>query len=393
MQHRHAYTRREEPHQAPVKGNNTHVITTQEQKLPQPSQLSYLRNQLSRPGVAVAVFRALYLGDMLVAIPALRTLKRFNPDMHLTLIGLAWAREFAARYDFIDAFAAVPPLPGLHTEPVEDASAREALESLKRRFDVVIQMHGSGPQSNDVVRSLEPRASAGFFPALGTVPGGGAYIPYPETGSEVSRSLVLVEALTGARGTDELEFPITEDDRLALDTALQSAGGPLGRYVCVHPGAKLSSRRWPLDRFATVAGALRDEGRRIVVTGSQAEAGLTAPIVSAIGASAVDMTGRTSLGALAALIEGADLLVSNDTGVAHLAAAARTPSVIVSSGSDAARWAPGDTRLHRTLAHNIECRPCMYEDCPIGHPCALGTTVAAVLAEAEDLLAVSGGGR
>jgi ADP-heptose:LPS heptosyltransferase len=115
--------------------------------------------------------------------------------------------------------------------------------------------------------------------------------------------------------------------------------------------------------------------------------------VSAIGASAIDMTGRTSLGALAALIEGADLLVSNDTGVAHLAAAARTPSVIVSSGSDAARWAPGDTRLHRTLAHNIECRPCMYEDCPIGHPCALGTTVAAVLAEAEDLLAVSGGGR
>jgi ADP-heptose:LPS heptosyltransferase len=101
------------------------------------------------------------------------------------------------------------------------------------------------------------------------------------------------------------------------------------------------------------------------------------------------MAAKTHLGSLAALIAGADLLVSNDTGVAHLAAALHTPSVIVSSGSDAARWAPGDAGLHRTLAHDVECRPCLYEECPIGHPCALGTTVEAVVAEAADLLEFS----
>jgi len=100
---------------------------------------------------------------------------------------------------------------------------------------------------------------------------------------------------------------------------------------------------------------------------------------------ALDLAGRTTLGGLAALIARARLLVSNDTGVSHIAAAMRTPSVIVACGSDPRRWAPLDCELHRVLAHDVKCRPCGHGECPIGHPCALGVSAGQVLHETRSL--------
>jgi ADP-heptose:LPS heptosyltransferase len=98
---------------------------------------------------------------------------------------------------------------------------------------------------------------------------------------------------------------------------------------------------------------------------------------------AIDLAGETTLGALAAVIARARLLVSNDTGVSHIAAALRTPSVIVACGSDPKRWAPLDAELHRVLYHPIACRPCAYAECPIGHPCALAISSRQVVEEAR----------
>jgi ADP-heptose:LPS heptosyltransferase len=90
---------------------------------------------------------------------------------------------------------------------------------------------------------------------------------------------------------------------------------------------------------------------------------------------------------VAALIARARLLIANDTGVAHIAAALRTPSVRVSCGGDTRRWAPLDTALHRVVYHRVDCRPCSYAICPLGHPCAAGVAVKAVTAAARSLLA------
>jgi ADP-heptose:LPS heptosyltransferase len=101
---------------------------------------------------------------------------------------------------------------------------------------------------------------------------------------------------------------------------------------------------------------------------------------------AIDLSGRTTLGAVAALIARARLLVCNDTGVSHVAAAMRTPSVVIACGSDPRRWAPLNRELHRVLYQDIACRPCAHRECPIGHPCALGVSVHEVLDETSRLI-------
>jgi ADP-heptose:LPS heptosyltransferase len=83
----------------------------------------------------------------------------------------------------------------------------------------------------------------------------------------------------------------------------------------------------------------------------------------------------------------ARLLVCNDTGVSHLAAASRTPSVVVCSGADPQRWAPLDRHLHRVLWHDVECRPCAHVECPVGHPCPLGVSTERVLRQVDEQLA------
>src|SRR5262249_19792738 len=119
-----------------------------------------------------------------------------------------------------------------------------------------------------------------------------------------------------------------------------------------HPGASAAARRWPAGRFAAVAGWLGRQGWRVVLTGTAGEAGLTAAVARAAGVPALDLAGRTDLGMAAALRGGARLLVCNDTGVSHLAAAVRTPSVVVSTGDNPARWAPVDRGRHRVLCQD-----------------------------------------
>ncbi|HEX5369093.1 MAG TPA: glycosyltransferase family 9 protein [Dehalococcoidia bacterium] len=323
----------------------------------------------------------------------MRSLKLAYPGLRLSLIGLASARELALRFlDYFDGFIEVPPLAGLHPSPADEAEVGAALQAVREQhFDVIVQMHGSGPRSNEITARMGGRLIAGFYPAGATPPEGGAFFPYPQRGSEVERNLALALALGGANAGIELEFPVTEADRIELRGVLLNEGVEPGLYVCVHPGAKLASRRWPAERFAAVADELARRGYRVLITGSSGEAALTASVRSAMRRQAVDLAGRTSLGALAALIEGSQLLVSNDTGVAHIAAALKTPSVIVANGSDVERWSSADEELHPTLAQDIDCRPCVHDVCPIGQPCALAITPAMLLERAEPLLSMSKG--
>jgi ADP-heptose:LPS heptosyltransferase len=154
----------------------------------------------------------------------------------------------------------------------------------------------------------------------------------------------------------------------------------------VHPGARLPSRRWLPQRFAEVADRLAASGLKVVLTGSPAEAEIVHAVQRAMRMPSLDLSGRTELGALAALIAQARLVVSNDTGISHVAAAVATPSVIVSCGSDPQRWAPLDGERHQVVVADVACRPCMHQTCPIGHHCAQEVSAETVASLASRLL-------
>jgi ADP-heptose:LPS heptosyltransferase len=102
-------------------------------------------------------------------------------------------------------------------------------------------------------------------------------------------------------------------------------------------------------------------------------------------APAIDLVGRTTLGALTALIDGARLVVGNDTGVRQIAIARRTPFVGIACGSDVRRSQQRGA-LHRLLFADVPCQPCNYVRCPIGHSCAHGVEAREVLRAADELL-------
>jgi ADP-heptose:LPS heptosyltransferase len=339
----------------------------------------------------IAVFRALQLGDMLCVVPALRALRRAAPQASITLVGLPWAREFADRFrHYLDDFMAFPGFPGL-PESVADVAALPGflIDARERRFDLAIQLHGSGALSNPIVALLGARRQAGFHVDGAWCPDPATCPAWGEPEHEVLRYLRLMQWL-GCSGADAtLEFPLDGADRAAV-CALEPLP-PDGRYVCIHAGARMPSRRWPAARFGQVADGLAARGWRIVLTGGPDERAIASEVQRHMAAPSLDLSGRTTLGALALLVSRAGLLVSNDTALSHIAAASGTPSVIVCSGADPMRWAPLNRARHRVMFAPAACRPCAFETCPIGHPCALDVSAAQVL-EAALALAARGAG-
>lgn len=341
----------------------------------------------------IAVFRALQLGDMLVAVPALRALRQGEPDAHITLIGLPWAQAFVDRFaPMVDELMVFPGAPGMPEQPWrEDESEAFYAIARERRFDLAIQLHGSGLVSNEVTRRLGARRMAGFRPIGSAQPSGaGAHgnetlIDWPG-GNEVERLLSLITALGYPAAGTHLDFPLRPADEAGWRELAARHGLEAGRYVCIHPGARMLSRRWPVERFAAAARVLGEDWR-IVLTGSTDEMPLARRFREAFGAPVVDLCGQTTLGTMAAVVAHARLVVCNDTGASHIAAAVRTPSVVVSCGSDSARWAPLDARRHIVLADHPSCRPCFHQECPIGHVCAQRITVDAVIDAARRVAA------
>ncbi|HEX5056389.1 MAG TPA: glycosyltransferase family 9 protein [Gammaproteobacteria bacterium] len=316
----------------------------------------------------ILIFRALQLGDLLCAIPAIRALKNAHRQSRIVLIGLPWAADFADRFSrYFSGFISFPGFPGLIEQPYSASDFTNFISSLRqRKADLFIQMHGNGAISNDI--SVMSRASrlAGYYIKGGHRPDRELYMPYPEEVSEVRRHLKLMEFL-GVPGAGEyLEFPVSDAEQERYRQLSHDYGLVSGSYVCIHPGARDLRRRWDAVKFAAVADMIAARGYRIVLTGAESEREAVRKVSEGMRCPAVDLSGKTGLGELALLIRNARLLYANDTGVSHIAAAMGTPSIIVFLISDPARWAPADGELHRVIlpgeSENVEHALCMVDE-------------------------------
>jgi ADP-heptose:LPS heptosyltransferase len=154
----------------------------------------------------------------------------------------------------------------------------------------------------------------------------------------------------------------------------------------LHVGAGYGAKRWPADRFARVAAELAGAGHDVVVTGSATERDRAATVARLAGLPPEAVwAGRTGLAELAALIAAARLVVSGDTGAAHLASAYRTPSVVLFGPAPVEEWGPPETGPHRALCAEEQRRGDPFAPDP--DPALLAVTVEGVLSAVAEVLA------
>jgi ADP-heptose:LPS heptosyltransferase len=340
----------------------------------------------------IAILRALQLGDLLVAVPALRAIRKAYPGAEITLIGLPWAAGFAQRFrHYIDRFVTFSGYPGLQEmETTPERTERFLAEQRAYGYDLAIQLHGSGQASNPCVLAMGAKAMAGLYE--GEPPPGltiGAL--YPHDQHEIWRCLRLAEAL-GCRAIDpRLEFPLEARDLAEAGSLLAGLPENGGTRIGMHAGARPPSRRWPAEYFADVADDLAQRyGAQIILTGGPDEIDTVQAVQECMRAKAYSVAGKTSLGSLAALIGTLDLFITNDTGPAHLAVAVGTPSITLFGPADYTRWAALNQARHPALREAVPCSPCEHWTCPIDHRCLRRLAPQRVSAQAAQLLQQGG---
>ncbi|HZS94579.1 MAG TPA: glycosyltransferase family 9 protein [Chloroflexota bacterium] len=351
--------------------------------------MSVTFDEATRQGVRrLAIVRALHLGDFLLAVPALRSIRAGFPNAEITYIGLPWAEPFVRRYHrYLDRFVEFPGYPGIDEVEYDPALTKEFLERQRAYgYDLAIQMHGSGTTSLALAFDLGARLTAGYYPV--TEPAGlAAGARYPDEGPEVLRNLGLAWLLGCPATGAALEFPITGEDLRDARRLLHPLDAERRPWIGIHPGSRSPARRWPAESFAAVADEFaRRYGAAIVITGSRDEAEVAHQVACRMDTRALVLAGETSIGGLAAVIGRLDLFVSNDTGPAHLAEAVDTPSITIFGPADPDRWAPLDTTRHAVVRRPVKCSPCGHWVCPIDHRCLRRLEPDLVLAAADDLL-------
>ena len=287
----------------------------------------------------IAVVRASRLGDFICATPALRALRAALPHAEIALVTLPLLRELAVRLPYVDRFIAFPGFPGIAQQLFR---AHEALEFFRcmqaERFDLAIQLQGSGVYSNPFTLLLGAAVTAGFVRPEDDASRLDAVLPWPERGHEIQRLLALMRHIGVEPRGDERVFPLQPEDRQAGERLLVDLPRPL---IGLHAGSHDPRRRWPPERFAAVARALiRDCGGTVVVLGGLHEADEALELASTVGPGAYNLAGRTSLAALGGVIAQLALLIANDTGPAHVGYALGTPTVTIYRTGGSERYGP-----------------------------------------------------
>jgi ADP-heptose:LPS heptosyltransferase len=297
----------------------------------------------------IAVLRANGLGDYVVAEPALSALHAAYPDAEVTLLG---ARHHVAllegRPSPVDRIVTVPLVPGVRVGPDPDASPDEVeawcAERRAERYDLAVQMHGGGRNSNKLLLRLGARVTVG----AGTpdAPRPDRWVPYWPYQHDTIRWLEVAAAAGGTPTRVEPRVAVTDADLEASRVVVPPGDAPL---LVVHPGATDARRCYPEERLGAVAQDLADRGARVVVAGGPSEAERVERVVAGMRCTPETAVGTLDLPALIGLLSRATVMLGNDSGPRHLAAAVGTPTVAVFTYANLADVAPLTRVWHRVL--------------------------------------------
>lgn len=335
-----------------------------------------------------------YLGDVLMCTPAIRALKESGADRNITLLSSASgaaAARFVPEIDSVIEYAAPWMKSSAPHAPSADLQIVEALRA--RQFDAAVMF---------TTYSQNPLPSA-MLCYLAGIPLRMAYChenPYqlltdwirdPEPQEtirhEVKRQLDLAAEAGCTTGNKRLSFRVPEDDSRWAVHGLREMGIDQARpWVLLHPGATASSRRYPPELWAEVADGLAQQLRcPLLFTGGKDEIALVEHIRRSMRCKSHSLAGMLDLGKIGAMISQAPVMISGNTGPAHIAAAVGTPIVDLYALTN-----PQHTPWNvpsRVLYHDVPCRNCYKSICPLGeNVCLTQIDPFHVIAAAIDLL-------
>ena len=307
-----------------------------------------LLRRLPEPPRRVAIVRASRIGDLLCATPTFRALRRALPDAEITLIGLPFARDLVARSRHLDRFAPFPGFPGIAEQWFDARAATAFLNRMQaRRFDLALQLHGSGLHSNPFALLLGARATAGFIRAGGDPGRLDAAFPRPAGLHERRRGLAFAVFLGAPVDGEAMEFPLLAADRAEADRLLAGLSPPL---IGLHPFAREDAKCWPLACFRDATRRLRAEyAGSVVILGGRDDCAAGDRLAVEIAHPVRNLAGAASLGGLGAIIARLAILIGNDSGPAHIASALGTSSVVLFGPTDSAEWGPPANGPHRVV--------------------------------------------
>jgi heptosyltransferase-2 len=345
----------------------------------------------------VVVRGANWVGDAVMTVPALRELRRVLPGARITLATRAWAEGIFEGADFVDDLM-----------PVEDGGGgaffRQVREWRARRFDLAVLL------PNAFAPALVAFAARVPFRLGHATDGRGLLLTHPlavpewrgrrhevfyylNLVAELERALkgstgVRLDDATATAAPSRPEVSVSAERLEAAREFLRARGVRFERpVVALCPGSTNSrAKRWPAERFAALADLLIEEaGAEVLLVGSGEELEVSRAVESHAREPLRVMTGETDLAQTVALLGVCDLLVTNDTGPAHIAAALARPVVVIFGPTD-----PATTRPFATVSEVVrvppECAPCMLRDCPIDHRCMTAVTPEMVFARARRFL-------
>ena len=333
------------------------------------------------------------LGDVLVTTPAMHAMRESLPQASLTLLASpvgAQAGRLNPDLDDVLVYSApwMDPWGRLSQDPVREQQIIRLLAD--RQFDAAV-IFASFRQSPLPAAYLCYLAGIPLRLAA-SIDGPGSLLTtrhrHPERMMhEVERGLDLVSAV-GLHATDTRLVLSVPDDAREEISPFTAGSRPL---VVVHPGCSMPARTYPWEMYAeTVALLVRRLDARVILTGAADEAPLVASILDRLDPGVRERVepaaGTLSFPALCALIEAADVVITNNTGPMHLAAAVATPVVaLFALTNPPEQWGPWQVP-HRLLWREVPCRLCYSRICPTNHECLRGVSPEDVMAAAASLL-------
>jgi heptosyltransferase-2 len=330
-----------------------------------------------------------WVGDSVMTIPALRALRHVLPDAKITLAIRPGAAGLFSEADFIDDIL---------------------VYDRRNVFSVVPQIREWRRRQFDLALLFQNAFEAALIPFLAPVPIRLGYatesrqamlthpLPLPDWRSskhEVFYYLYLITALEQLLSGASTVCESTPDPSLSVsESRKEQAANLLRSYrvteersiVAVCPGSINSrAKRWPAEAYAALADRLIDEDRQVLLIGSRDELDVSNQVASRMRQRPVVLTGKTTLDQITAVLAIADLVVTNDTGPAHIATALGRPTIVIFGPTNPLTTRPFSPEAE-VLRHPPECAPCMLRDCPIDHRCMTAITVDEVFERSHALL-------